>query len=225
LFESHVGKVFVRRYQWRCLRAECPICYEAWAGKEAGKIEHRLRGAPKKSRPIHVVVSPSMTDILTLTYEQLRAKTYSISKASGFRGGSCIFHPFRENDLTNQWYFSPHFHLIGYGWIKGTKEGYERHGWVVKNVGLRKTVAGTALYQLSHAGIHGKYHTVTWFGALSYNKLKVPRSEDVVEVCPLCGEKLQPLLYVGSEKLPEQSCDLWLEPEGWIYKPRTFSYG
>jgi len=166
-----------------------------------------------------------MNDILTLEYEDLRRRTYSISKESGFRGGSCIFHPFRENDLTKEWYFSPHFHLIGYGWIQGTKEGYARHGWIVKNVGLRKTVSGTALYQLSHAGIHEKYHTVTWFGTLSYNKLKVPRQLPSKETCPICGERLRPLIYVGDLQLPEEVCDMWLDSEGWIYKPRRFEGG
>jgi hypothetical protein len=223
--ENMAGKVFVRRYQWKCQRAECPTCYESWAGREAGKIEYRLRAAPKKRRPIHLVVSPKIADICTLSYEDLRRKAYVISKKSGFLGGSCIFHPFRENELSKEWYFSPHFHMIGYGWIEHTKEGYEAHGWVVKNVGLRKTVSGTALYQLSHAGVHEKYHTITWFGSLSYNKLRAPPQPEKEEICPICGAKLRALWYFGSEELPEEEGDYWLDPEGWIYKPRRFSGG
>lgn len=225
ILESMAGKVFVRRYQRTCLRAECPTCYESWAGKEAGKVQDRLRRSPKKGRPIHLIVSPSMLDIARLSYERLRRRSYVISKNSGFKGGSCIFHPFREREGRRGWEVSPHFHMIGFGWIKGTKEGYERHGWVVKNARIRKTVSGTALYQLSHAGIHKHHHTVTWFGSLAYNKLRIPPQEPEKEVCPICGEELRELWYFGSEKLPEERGDFWLDPEGWVYKPRRFSGG
>jgi len=35
LDQDMAGKVFVRRYQRTCMRAECPVCYESGAGKEA----------------------------------------------------------------------------------------------------------------------------------------------------------------------------------------------
>jgi hypothetical protein len=225
MLEDMAGKVFVKRYRRTCMRAECPTCYESWAGKEAGKIEYRLRAAPKKRRPIHLIVSPSMVDVCTLSFEDLRRKSYVISKNSGFLGGSCIFHPYRENELTKEWYFSPHFHMIGFGWIEGTKEGYKKHGWVVKNAGLRKTVAGTALYQLSHAGIHKKYRTVTWFGSMSYNKVRIPPPLEKKELCPICGQELRQLWYFGSAELPEKEGEYWLDPEGWVYKPTRHSPG
>lgn len=224
LLEDMVGKVFVKIYHRSCLRAECPICYEKWAGKEAGKIEWRL-SQWSCGLPIHLIVSPAMED-WRLAYEKLKRKAYRISKDSGFLGGCCIFHPWRENELTKEWYFSPHFHMIGYGWIEGTKEGYERHGWVVKNAGLRETVSGTALYQLSHAGIHPDRHTVTWFGRLAYNKLWVPPREPEREACPICGEKLRPVLYFGGLELPEEEGVFWLDPEGWQYaRRRRWAYG
>lgn len=227
LIDGHdaVGKVFVRRYRRSCLRAECPTCYEGWAGREAGRIEHRLDGAGKLLRVIHVVVSPPILDICMLTYEKLRRKCYSVLKKSGVRGGSVIFHPFRENESSKTWYFSPHFHVLGYGWVRKTKEGYAQHGWIVKNVGLRKTVSGTALYQLSHAGIHKRFHTVTWFGALAYNKLWVPPREVEKEICPICGSILRDLWYFGPMDLPQEEGDFWLDPDGWEYKPRRFSGG
>lgn len=229
LEEKMAGKVFVRRYQRTCMRAECPTCYESWAGKEAAKIQHRLRMAPKKGRPIHLIVSPPMEACVRSTYEQLRRRAYVVAKNSGFRGGSCIFHPCREDKQTKRWYFSPHFHMIGYGWIVRTKEGYEEHGWIVKNARIRKTVSGTALYQLSHAGIHkdGRYgrKTITWFGELSYNKLRVRPQDPEKESCPICGQKLRPLWYFGVENLPEERVDLWMDPEGWRYKPRGLGGG
>jgi len=116
--------------------------------------------------------------------------------------------------------------MIGFGWIEHTKEGYAQHGWVVKNARIRKTVAGTALYQLSHAGINKKYHTVTWFGSMSYNNLKIP-PKDPENRCPECGSKLRPLEYVGSDEAPMKKGDYWLPVDNWIYdvasevSPRT----
>ena len=219
------GKIYVKIYKRTCARAECPICYESWAGKEGGKIQDRLQRSRKKSRPIHLIVSPPVEFWIRHSFEELRREAYRIAKKSGFKGGSCIFHPFRQNELTKEWYFSPHFHMIGFGWIQHTKEGYQEHGWVVKNAGIRKTVGGTALYQLSHAGIHGSYHTVTWFGSLAYNKLKIPAQVPEKECCPICGEPLKDLWYFGGQDLPEEEGEYWLDPEGWFYKVVRFDPG
>jgi len=217
LLEDHVGKVYIEMYKRSCLRSVCPVCYEKWAGKEAHKIAHRLSAVGRSmGRVIHLTVSPCREDVFNLTFERLRAKSYSIVRKNGFLGGSCIFHPFREDD-NGFWYFSPHFHMIGYGWIHGTKEGFEAHGWIVKNIGVRETVSGTALYQLSHCGIHEKYHAVTWFGKLSYNKLRhLAPAEIEKHQCPMCGADLVDLHYVGREEdLPdrEERVGFWMAPE------------
>jgi len=47
---------------------------------------------------------------------------------------------------------SPHFHILGYGWVHHVKENYESNGWIVKNLGIRNSVRATAHYQLSHCG-------------------------------------------------------------------------
>ena len=109
--------------------------------------------------------------------------------------------------------------MMGNGWIQGTKEGFASHGWIVKNAGLRKTVSGTALYLLSHAGIHVSYHTITWFGSLAYNNLKIPPKPKDEDLCPVCKNELQELWYFGALKLPEEKVGLWLDPEGWEIKP------
>jgi len=224
LFENMSGKVFVQMRKRTCLRAECPICYEKWAGKEAGKIEHRLAAWSGRRKVIHVVASPKKHR--RVPFERLRAQCYRVLRKSGVLGGSVIFHPFRQRKRTKEWYLSPHFHVLGYGWIVKTKEGYKEHGWVVKNVGTRKTVSGTALYQLSHSGIHKKYHSVTWFGHLSYNKLKVaPRPKPEKERCPMCNQELRRLYYFGSEELPSEEGSYWMDPEGFVEKPRYWNGG
>ncbi len=105
-----------------------------------------------------------------------------------------MVHPFRF-DRQRGWFFSPHYHVLGYGWIHGTKENYERTGWVIKNLGVRSSVYRTAQYQLSHAGVwmdkrQRKRATITWFGALAYNRFSAPR-EKHSEKCPLCGSALK----------------------------------
>lgn len=221
LMENAAGKAYVERYQRTCFRAECPTCYESWAGKEAGKIVHRLKHARKHGKPIHVIVSPPVEYWIRHDYVSLRKKAYEIAIKSGFKGGSCIFHPFRLNSASNQWYFSPHFHLLGFGWIKND---YKSHGWVVKNKGVRKTVSGTAQYQLSHAGVNKGSHTVTWFGCLAYNNFKCPPLQREKPKCPCCGLPLQDLWYFGDLDLPKEKVGLWLEPSDFQIKPKR-SFG
>jgi hypothetical protein len=145
----------------------------------------------------------------------MRSEAIRVSKRVGIVGGSMIYHPFREN-RSKTWFFSPHFHVIGYGWHRGFKVS----GWVVVNHGVRKSVHATVMYQLSHAGVHEKYHTTTWFGDLSYNKLKVPLLIVEKPKCPLCGSELVPLIYVGEGSVPPpvDEGDYFLCAEDWIEK-------
>jgi hypothetical protein len=67
--------------------------------------------------------------------------------------------------------------------------------------GERKTIGGTAWYQLNHATIRTdvkRPHCCTWFGVASYRKLKVKVEKRKV-LCPLCQHELVKLLYFGSK--------------------------
>ncbi|GAI05300.1 unnamed protein product, partial [marine sediment metagenome] len=213
-------------------RAECPVCYEKWAAKEAHAITYRLEEAKKGNmgwgKVVHLTVSIPISDyhLVSEAYSKLRPKVYKTLKKVGFFGGSCIFHPYRVNKGTKKWYFSPHFHILGYGWIRGKKVAsvYKSTGYIVVNHGVRKSVFATALYQLSHAGVKSGVHTVTWFGCLAYNKAKVKPEVREPEVCPLCGAELRPVVWLGAEgtdplgDLPEG--EYWVEPGGWAYNSR-----
>jgi hypothetical protein len=68
----------------------------------------------------------------------------------------------------------------------------------------RKTVGGTAWYQLHHASVKRgsnakKSHVATWFGVCSYRKLKLINGSDVgiKHKCPICGKDLVRLRYLG----------------------------
>jgi len=84
-------------------------------------------------------------------------------------------------------------------------------------LGLRDSVFATFYYQLSHAGVKKGYHTLTWFGDLSYSKLKV-EAEPNPDVCPLCFGKLRPVYQYGlfgCVPPPETAIEMFLDPEGW----------
>jgi hypothetical protein len=239
------GRVYVERYQKHCYRAECPVCYESWAAREAGKIEHRMLFCGWIGKAIHVVLSPS-EDVVrkAKSFEELKREAYRIAKLAGFKGGCCIPHPYRRKcgicgailktgyrtclfcgSNSIRWAFGFHFHLIGYGWIKGTKELYEETGWVVKNLGVRESVFATAMYQLSHAGTRKGHHVVTWFGRLSYNNLKAPKLPRKEHRCPVCEKLLQRVMYVGDKELQEEKGGFWSDLEGWVVVHNRFGEG
>ncbi len=227
---SYKGNICVKRYRRSCGRGECPVDYEYWASREAHRAERRLRAyRPSQFRKvIHVIVSPSQEEIDALDYRKLRVKAYFVLKRVGIMGGVCIFHPFRQREEDGSWYLSPHFHVMGYGWVSQVGETYEETGWIVKNLGVRQSVYATLMYQLSHAGVYmkaegeGKKATITWFGELSYNKFKAPK-EELRELCPICGAPLVILTYTGVGDPPLNTLDVQ-ENEGEYFIPFSIDW-
>ena len=146
----------------------------------------------------------------------MKKELYRILKRVGAIGGASIFHPYRFNEIEQLWFYSPHFHIVGFGWIDGTQELYNKEGWIVKNKGIRESVFGTLHYQLSHCGIKKGVHSLVWFGDLSYSKLKMEK-EPETNVCPICNAKLRPVYYYGllGAPPPECECEIFVDPEGW----------
>jgi len=216
------GKAYLERHKVSCHRPLCPICWSDWANREKDKATLRLRSfvlKGRKMKPIHLTVSVPHGDY-ALSLQEMREKVHRALKRVHCVGGMLIYHPRRQRE--KEWYFAPHFHAVGYGWITDVRQNYVYSGYVVKNIGVRKTVEGTIYYQLSHCGVVEKKHAVTWFGALSYNKLRVASVEKEKSVCPLCGHALHQLLWIGEGK-----CDLpnvegvayYDDPRNWIEKP------
>jgi hypothetical protein len=205
--KGYPSMIFVKKYKRSCGRAQCPVDFEKWASKEAHRATRRIeefqRQYPEMGKTLHVVVSPSQADIDSLDYAKLRKKVYLALKSCSVRAGICIIHPFRLNHQNKTWYLSPHFHIVGFGWVRNSASFYQKTQWVVKNLGLRNSVYATIAYQLSHAGVYmraederGKKTTVTWFGKLSYNQFKY-HPEDEKEECPICGSFLTLLEWRG----------------------------
>jgi len=212
------GKVFIKSFQKHCYRADCEICYKKWMARESNKATRRIEKYEKQSgKPAkHIIVSPPSWKHYT-TIKELRKEAYKILKEIGAIGGSVIFHPFRYDKNIKRWYYSPHFHVIGFGWLDGIAETYQKSGWVVKNKGVRDSTFATFYYQLSHAGVRRGNHTVTWFGDLSYSKLKVEPEPNLNE-CPLCRAKLRLVFHYGLfgwTPPPEVEGEFYVEPEGW----------
>jgi hypothetical protein len=70
-------------------------------------------------------------------------------------------------------------------------------------LGKRKTVFGTAWYQLNHSSIKvgvRRFHVCTWFGVCSYRRLKVTVEKKKV-LCPICSEELVKLRYLGVRRI------------------------
>jgi hypothetical protein len=73
----------------------------------------------------------------------------------------------------------------------------------VKVHNIRKTVFGTAHYQLNHATIRlgiKRFQSVTWFGICSYSKYKALKLKAKV-LCPACASEMSRSAYVGKRHI------------------------
>jgi hypothetical protein len=203
------GAKVVEVRRWSCGRLECPVCFEKVAGRHARRAEYRLRQFKHRrfKQIIHVIVSVSKSDY-SLPYAKLNVKVVKVARFCGVVGGLKVFHPWRQkcfkcgnHPVENtkdkcpkcgstffNWYFSPHYHIVGLGWIHNVKENFEVTGWVVKNEGPRKTLVGTISYLLTHGGISKNRHSLTWFGCASYAKLRIDPQPKEGHHCIVCGE-------------------------------------
>jgi hypothetical protein len=216
------GKVYARPVFYSCDKPSCPVCFKyGWASREAKNIEARLKEASKRFGQVeHIIISVPVKDY-GLEPEALRRKVNRILRELGIIGGVTIVHDFRYNKRKLYWYFSPHFHVLGYilgsyrkcrrcsrknnclagcsGFDDRRWQGFKKHGYYVKVLGKRKTIRGTAWYQLHHSSIKKgvkRFHVATWFGCCSYRKLKVT-PEMKKQLCPICQRELYDILYIG----------------------------
>ena len=212
--------IYSEKWVHRCFRQACPVCWKKWAARETKRASRRLRAFRLKGRnlkPIHVVVSIPHVDY-GLNLQEMRLKVYKALKTVRLLGGMSIYHPKRWNEAGA--YFSPHFHILGFGWLTDVRKNYIASGYVVRNLRIRKSVEGTIWYQLSHAGVHLKHHTVTWFGCLSYNKLRIPKEELEEHCCPFCMEPLKQILWIGDGSCPMPDVEgfkFYGDAQGWVY--------
>ena len=217
------GKIEAQTYQMKCVRSRCKLCSGSWLARETSKAYRRIKKFETwfagRDKIKHVIVSvPRWEQGKPL--EELRKDMRKLCKRAGLRGGLDVVHPFRCKD--GKWFFSPHFHVMAYGWVTGTENIFREKGWIIKNKGLRRSIKGTISYILSHAGIKKRRHTLTWWGELSYSKLKLEKDEEDEKkhCCTLCGAVYRPLIYFKDGfclKPPPQEITITDDPYGWSY--------
>jgi hypothetical protein len=225
--------VYVRSVYHSCDKPTCPKCFKfGWAVRQATRMERRLKEASKRFGLVEHIVASVPHNEYGLSLEALRGRAVEIMANRGIIGGSMIFHAFRyrnryvarKTGLPIGWYWNPHFHVLGFvggegygkcrhckggdcyacnGFEGVTRSENKKDGWIVKVLEKRKTVGGTAWYQLNHASIRRsgskKSHAATWFGVCSYRKLKLINGKDVgiKHKCPICGGDLVRVRYLG----------------------------
>lgn len=209
---------YVKQFRRSCYRSKCKSCYTNWIARQANVSTRRIEAYSEKSKqnPIHLILAIPQSQ-KNLPVKSLRQRLSHILKLGKIKGASVIFHPFRFNKEHHRWYSSPHFHLVGFGKSSDIKNVFGRYGWYVKETGERKSIFQTFCYLLSHCGVKKGYQTVTWFGNLSYSKLKVEKEPRITK-CPLCNGEFEEIYY---EELhhpvipPNKHYEGAVEGEGW----------
>jgi len=226
------NSVYVRSVYNSCDKPTCPKCFKyGWAVRQATRMEARLKEASTRFGLVEHIVASVPHKEYGLSLEALRNRAVKILANRGIIGGSMIFHAFRyrnsyvarKTGLPIGWYWNPHFHILGFvggegygkcrhckggncyacnGFEGVTRSENKKDGWIVKVLEKRKTVGGTAWYQLNHSSIKRgvkKSHAATWFGVCSYRKLKLINGKDVgiKHKCPICSCDLVRVRYLG----------------------------
>lgn len=197
------GDVFVASILKQCARSGCPLCFESWMNREANAMTRRITKmmeiSKRKVSHVTVVFPPSMHNYPA---KKLSRILRPYLKKVGIIGGSKVLHPFRF-DKENKWMpkIFPHYHLICFGWIENTAEIYEKTGIIINKISTlynETDVFRTVKYQLTHCGVKEKTHSVTYFGNISYSKLRVEKEEIELFLCPECSLEID-FINISSE--------------------------
>jgi len=109
------GLIKVRKISATCWRAECPVCYQKWAARSAGRIEDKFKRLTRNNaeaavpnsdlgRCLHVVVSvpEKHAHLMKDDYPKLRRMVYKAAKRAGVVGGCAIVHPYANKNLNEE---------------------------------------------------------------------------------------------------------------------------
>ena len=210
------GKIVVTHQHLWCHRPECPVCFiRGWSVREARNVDGRLAVASERGfgEVEHMTVSVSPEDY-DLPEEKLREKSRMALLKRGVLGGCMLFHGYRKDRKRGVLVWNPHYHALGFiaggfdicrncvhdrgdcrscrGFKGREVREYENDGYIVKCFEKRKTVIGTAFYQLNHASLRvgvKRFHVVTWFGVCGYAKFKGKKVK-AVATCPACHSEM-----------------------------------
>ena len=143
-----------------------------------------------------------------------------------------------------------HFHAVGYGFIDGKKQAKlfrdSEEKIIVRNTknknrNIRKTIS----YLLSHCSTHetNKFHSITYNGYLSYTNRCLSKTrwsygldgklykdgfeeseENNLMNCPICGEKLRMIEYVGIDRPPDIKDSYLDNSNNWQYVKKKYNF-
>lgn len=216
--QDFTGKLAVSVVPRFCHRATCCVCFaRGWATREAHQMEARLDTAVERGlgEVEHIVLSAPMAES-DLPLDVLKEKARVAGEVRGITGSGTIFHGRRNKYGMLVW--SVHFHALGFvdggyvcrkckywgvtkkkgyfcrcedfceGFEQRTRRAFEKDGWIVKVEEKRKSVFGTAYYQLHHSTVKvglRRNHVVTWNGNCGNRKFKGKKAKAVIK-CPVC---------------------------------------
>lgn len=186
-----------------------------------GKVEHLMISVPV--RDYYMDMKALRAKVIRLL--RVRGIGGGALILHGFRYAN--FDEARRKNLPFGWRWSVHWHVLGYvlggyfacrtcarksncdprcdGVDSRLWKAYKADGYYCRVFGERVSVYKTVRYLLSHATVKKgsvRWHCITWFGNVSYHKLKISVEEHDAFVhksrCIICGEPLVKLRYTGS---------------------------
>lgn len=223
--------------QHHCHNFNCPICYRNAAKRQAHKVTEKLlaghdlytKAGTHMGFFRHWVFSPDQEEgigaCMTLAdAKKLRSQLYDHLRLAGCLGATVVFHPFRLNDPKDKigryiyefppytWYPSPHFHVIGNGFLMKSNEFYKKTGWMYKMIreidpwesgkSVESVINYIIGYQNNHCGIAKGWQSVTYFGLFHSSKLQKAKVKKIMETieCRKCGEALHSYEIILDDK-------------------------
>lgn len=217
-------KVIVRHNHMWCNKASCPVCFiRGWSVNRARSVESRLLEGEKRGfgKVEHVMVSIAVAD-RGLSESAMRKKCRDALKDRGIIGGCMIFHGYRIDHERQVLVWSVHYHGLGFieggyacrgctkkdcagcnGFEARTRECFKKDGCIVKVLAERKTVFGTAWYQLNHATVRvgiKRFHAVTWLGNCAKRKFKSAKVKAEI-LCPICKDAMVKSIHMAKRHI------------------------
>ena len=194
----------VHGVQHNCGRLSCPVCYPLAVARMANRSADVLDRVVQLNGGIftmrHVVVSPPQewAEDLAVSksgFRYLKTEVWRVLRGCGASGCVMMFHPYRQNDGSDEWRPGPHFHTVMLSPSGFVDPRAVPPGWVVKVVGgpVHSDRLFPLLYYVSsHAGVsEGVRKAVSYYGCCStagrLSPVKVGEwSEDVQIECRTC---------------------------------------
>ena len=174
---SNDPKDFMKAVGNHCGRLRCKNCMNLTALQTGVKIEDRIctpadlsgRRTGEYDRPKHWVVSPPQEWIKMIcqnsrTFSNLVDDLVQLLPEYGMYSGVIIFHPWRLTEDCKLWLFSPHFHVVGFGYFRNealrkkldSLPEFSDQPWIFNQIHAEeemRSVRHTLAYILTHAGI------------------------------------------------------------------------